>query len=132
MAPFKVLREGLGAGLAPEAVLVPPGLLRHDPLDDVGLLAADRAVLVHLHRRNSQLLQNVLKVSWVGTVVGARSVNPGSSVHVLPLRALYLNVPRLVTHHKTGSVFKPRTFNFNLRLLWIKTTEVNIRCGSFG
>ena len=57
MRPFKVLREGLGAGLAPEAVLVPPGLLRHDPLDDVRLLAADRAVLVHLHRRRYRFLK---------------------------------------------------------------------------
>ena len=111
MRPFKVLREGLGAGLAPEAVLVPPGLLRHDPLDDVGLLAADRAVLVHLHRRNSQLLQNVLKVSWVGTVVGARSVNPGSGVRI----AQFLRV--FVLCSQSGYVLKSSTFNFNQRFL---------------
>ena len=53
----ELLREGFSAGLATEAVLVPPGLLGHDPLDDVGLLAADRTVLVHLQRRNNQLLE---------------------------------------------------------------------------
>ena len=37
---------------SPEAVLTPPGLLSNDPFNNVGLLAAHLADLVHLdHRR---------------------------------------------------------------------------------
>ena len=69
------LRECFGAGLASEAVFVPPGLLGHDPLDHVRLLPADRAILVHLHRRRCYLLQkeeNNVK-SNLCTIMGIRN-----------------------------------------------------------